>query len=208
MPVVVVDHPLITHKLSILRDKETSTKKFREAVEEITMLLAYEATRDFPMRPVTVETPLCTMQTHKLADEKLVVLPILRAGLGMVNGMLAIYPTARVAHVGIKRDEETALPHTYYYNAPASMSGGRVIILDPMLATAGSMCATIDLIKEDAPAEISAVCLLAAPEGAARMDREHPDVKVYVGAMDSHLNARSYIVPGLGDAGDRIFGTL
>lgn len=208
MPVTVVRHPLIDHKMSVLRDKETSMKKFREAVEEITLLLAYEATRNLPTVMRDVETPIQRASVPMLKDELLVILPILRAGLGMAPGMLKIYPSAKVAHVGIKRDEETAQPTTYYYNVPETLKGGRVIVLDPMLATAGSMCATLDLIKSDHPSEITGICLIAAPEGAERVSREHPDVKIFVGAMDECLNEKSYIVPGLGDAGDRLFGTV
>ena len=208
MPVVVVDHPLITHKMSILRNKETSTKKFREVVEEITLLLTYEATRSFPMRDVEVDTPLCRTKTKSLANEEVVITPILRAGLGMLNGMLSIFPTAKIAHIGVKRDEETALPNTYYSSLPDSLRDSRVLVVDPMLATAGSLCSAIDMIKETKPKEIVAICLIAAPEGSRRVENEHPDVPVFVGAMDEKLNERAFIVPGLGDAGDRMFGTI
>ena len=207
MPLHVVDHPLIVHKLSILRDKTTSVKKFREVVNEITLLLAYEATRDLSMDDVDVETPLCTAHTQMLKQGELVVAPILRAGLGMMPGMLDILPTARVAHLGLKRDEQTHKPITYYMNMPTSLKGAIVLVVDPMLATAGSLCAAIDLLKEQQPAKIVAVCLIAAPEGAQRMETTHPDVHIYVGALDEKLNERAYIVPGLGDAGDRMFGT-
>lgn len=208
MAVTVVNHPLITHKLSIARDKDTSCKKFRDLVAEITLLLTYEATRDLPMREVEVETPLTKAKFEMLARGDFIITPILRAGLGMVQGMLSIFPLAKVAHIGLKRDEETALPHTYYYNIPDNLEDATIIVVDPMLATAGTMCAAIDLIKESHPKKIKALCLLAAPEGKARVERDHPDVDVYVGAMDERLNDRAYIVPGLGDAGDRIFGTL
>ncbi|MBI5153812.1 uracil phosphoribosyltransferase [Candidatus Poribacteria bacterium] len=208
MPVVVVDHPLVTHKLSIIRDAETSSKKFRDIVSEITLLLTYEATRDLPLREAEIRTPLCPMKARMLADGRFVITPILRAGLGMVGGMLAIFPLAKVAHIGLKRDEKTALPTTYYFNIPPDLSGSTVIVVDPMLATAGSMCAALELIKRSRPRTIKALCLIAAPEGRDRIERDHPDVTVYVGAMDERLNEKAYIVPGLGDAGDRIFGTL
>lgn len=208
MPFTVVNHPLITHKVSILRNIDTSTKKFREVVSEITLLLTYEATRHLPTREVEIETPLCRTKVQMLTHDEVVITPILRAGLGMVEGMLAIFPTAKVAHIGLKRDEETALPHTYYYNMPKRLSESTVIVVDPMLATAGSLCAALDLIKKDGPRAITAICLLAAPEGRARIEREHPDVHVFVAALDECLNSKSYIVPGLGDAGDRMFGTV
>lgn len=208
MPVIVVEHPLITHKITILRDRETSTKKFREAVEEITLLLTYEATRHLPMREVEVDTPLCRTKARKLEDEELIITPILRAGLGMLTGMLAIFPTAKVVHIGVKRDEETAQPHTYYSSLPDDLSDSRVLVVDPMLATAGSLCSAIKLIKNSNPKEITAICLIAAPEGSARVEQEHPEVNVFVGAMDERLNERAFIVPGLGDAGDRMFGTV
>ena len=208
MPVVAVDHPLIIHKMAILRDRETSTKKFREIVEEITLLLTYEATRTMPLKSVEVDTPICRTTTRMLETGGITIIPILRAGLGMLPGMLSIFPTARVVHLGVKRDEKTALPTTYYCNFPETLEGSTVLIIDPMLATAGSMCAAVDIVKKGNPKKIKAICLIAAPEGKARMDACHPDVEVYVGAMDERLNEKSYIVPGLGDAGDRMFGTL
>lgn len=208
MAVITVNHPLIEHKLSLLRDKTTSMKKFRELVSEITLLLTYEATRDLSMTPMEIETPLCRMQARTLLDGRFVITPILRAGLGMVQGMLSIFPVAKVAHIGLKRDEETALPHTYYVNLPPDLAGSTVFVVDPMLATAGSLCAALTLVKQSRPACVRALCLIAAPEGRARVLRDHPDVDVYVGAMDERLNEKSYIVPGLGDAGDRMFGTL
>ena len=208
MPVITVNHPVITHKMAILRDMTTSTKKFRELTSEITLLLTYEATRLMPTEEVTIQTPMQSMVTHRLLNDGVVITPILRAGLGMVEGMLSIFPAARMAHIGLKRDEETALPMTYYYNMPPSLEHSTVLVVDPMLATAGSLCAALDLVKKSGPAEIIALCLIAAPEGAARVERDHPDVPVYVAAMDECLNEKSYILPGLGDAGDRMFGTL
>lgn len=207
MPVHVVNHPLITHKISILRDRETSMKKFREIVSEITLLLTYEATRTLPTRLVEVETPITKTHVRMLEAGDFIITPILRAGLGMVSGMLSIFPLAKVAHIGLKRNEETALPETYYFNIPPDLTGATVLVVDPMLATAGTLSAAIDLLKKCGPRKISAICLIASPEGAARIERDHPEVDVYVGAMDERLNEKSYIVPGLGDAGDRMFGT-
>jgi uracil phosphoribosyltransferase len=208
MAVHAVSHPVITHKMAILRDRETSTKKFRELTNEITLLLTYEATRHLPTHEVEVQTPMAVMRTQCLRNEGLVIAPILRAGLGMVDGMLSIFPNARMAHIGLKRDEETARPQTYYYSMPPNLESSTVIVVDPMLATAGSLCAALELVKQSKPAEILALCLIAAPEGARRVEAAHPDVDVYVAAMDECLNEKSYIIPGLGDAGDRMFGTL
>lgn len=208
MAVHVVDHPVITHKMTALRARRTETPDFRRRVTEITLLLAYEATRDLPMRSVDIETPLCRTEARVLAPGDFVLAPILRAGLGMVQGMLAVLPEARVGHVGLRRDEQTAVAQQYYYNMPHDLERSTVIVLDPMLATAGSLCQALSLIKDHNPASVRAICLIAAPEGKARIEREHPDVPVYVGALDDHLNDRSFIVPGLGDAGDRMFGTL
>lgn len=211
MAVHVVHHPVITHKMNILRDRTTGTQEFRSVVSELTLLLAYEATRDLRVHHCTIETPLATMQSQTLTGGRFVIAPILRAGLGMVQGMLSIFPNAKVAHIGIRRDEETAQPETYYYNFPrggAIAEKTTVIVLDPMLATAGSLCAALDLVKRDHPGVIKALCLIAAPEGRARVEKDHPDVDVYVGALDERLNDKSYIVPGLGDAGDRMFGTV
>jgi uracil phosphoribosyltransferase len=208
MPVHVVNHPLLRHKLTVLRQKETSMRKFRELVSEITLLLAYEATRDLPETTLRIETPLCPMDAPVLEDEgRLVVVPILRSGLGMVHGMLEILPLARVAHLGLRRNEETAEAEWYLRSLPPDIGGSNILVCDPMLATAGTLCAAVRALKEMRPRRISALCLIAAPEGVARMGSEHPDVHVYLGAVDSHLNDHKFIVPGLGDAGDRMFGT-
>lgn len=208
MPVVTINHPLVTHKMTILRDIDTSTKKFREVVDEITLLLTYEATSDLELEECDIETPLCPMRAQRLNSNEFVIAPILRAGLGMAPGMLDLIPHAKIAHIGLKRDEETAVASTYYSNIPSNLENSTVIVVDPMLATAGTMCAALGLIKELHPKAIKAICLIAAPEGARRVTEEHPDVDVYVAAMDEKLNEKCYIVPGLGDAGDRIFGTL
>ncbi|MFH0795206.1 MAG: uracil phosphoribosyltransferase [bacterium] len=207
MPLVVVDHPLIKHKLTIVRDKETSSKKFREVVNEITLLLTYEATRDLTLDDVEIETPLCRTTQKTLNPSQLVIAPILRAGLGMVQGMLDLIPHAQIAHIGMYRDEKTFKPITYYSSFPVNISQALVIVVDPMLATAGTLVAAVDEIKKLHPRQIRAVSLIAAPEGARNMEAHHPDVTVYTGALDERLNDRAYIVPGLGDAGDRLFGT-
>lgn len=194
--------------MAILRDRDTSMKKFREIVSEITLLLTYEATRDLPLTDVDVETPLCTMRGKRVTDMEFVITPILRAGLGMVQGMMSLFPLAKVAHIGLKRDEETALPETYYYNIPKKLEGSTIFVVDPMLATAGTLCAALDLLKKSNPHAIKAICLIGAPEGKKAVEEAHPDVNVYVGAMDERLNDRAFIVPGLGDAGDRMFGTI
>lgn len=208
MPVFVVQHPVVTHKMTILRDKTTTVQKFRDVVSELTLLLSYEATRDLEVRPCTVDTPLMPMQTHTLTGVDFVIAPILRAGLGMVNGMLRVFPEAKIAHIGMRRDEHTALPATYYENIPSPLSHSTVIVVDPMLATGGSLSAGLSLLKSKSPKVLKAICLIAAPEGRDRIERDHPDVDVYVGALDEALNARKFILPGLGDAGDRMFGTF
>lgn len=212
MALHVVNHPVVTHKMNILRDRHTGTQDFRSVVSELTLLLAYEATRDLRVQDCVIETPLAAMDSKTLTGGRFIIAPILRAGLGMVQGMLSIFPNAKVAHIGIRRDEETARPETYYYNFPRagdmSTEKTTVIVLDPMLATAGSLCAALNLVKRDHPGVIKAICLIAAPEGQKRVEKEHPDVDVYVGALDQKLNEKSYIVPGLGDAGDRMFGTV
>ena len=205
--VCVFDHPLIQHKLSILRDKRTSVKEFRELVSEIAMLMCFEATRDLPVEEVEVETPVAKATVKRLAGKKLAIVPILRAGLGMVDGMVSMIPAAKVGHIGLFRDPETLEPVKYYYKMPADIGEREIIVVDPMLATGGSASAAISFLKEDGVKTIKLICIIGAPEGIARIQEDHPDVDIYVAALDSHLNDHGYIVPGLGDAGDRIFGT-
>ncbi len=207
MSVHVLNHPLIAHKLHILRSKETGVKEFREIVGEIATLMCYEATRELPLEEVTVETPVAPAVCHRLAGKKLAIVPILRAGLGMVDGLLTLLPSAKVGHVGLFRNEETLEPVKYYYKMPPDIAQRHVFVVDPMLATGGSAIAAIDFLKEDGVQKITMLNLLAAPEGVAAVQAAHPDVEVYVAALDDHLNEHGYIVPGLGDAGDRIFGT-
>ena len=203
----VVDHPLVAHKLTIMRDKNTSVKEFRDLVGEIGMLITYEATRDLPLTTKHIETPICEMDAPTLAGKKIAVLPILRAGLGLVEGVLRMVPSARVAHIGMYRDEETLEPHTYFCKTPKDIAEREVLIVDPMLATGGSAVAAIDEMKKRGCTNIKLMVLVAVPEGIERVQTAHPDVDIYCGAVDSHLNEHGYIVPGLGDAGDRIFGT-
>ncbi|MBE6939878.1 MAG: uracil phosphoribosyltransferase [Ruminococcaceae bacterium] len=203
----VIDHPLVSHKLSIMRDKNTSTKDFRELVSEIGMFLTYEITRDLPLTTEEVETPLCKAQLPKLAGKKMAVVPILRAGLGLVEGVLRMVPSARVGHIGMFRDEETLQPHLYFCKMPPDITQRDVLVVDPMLATGGSAAAAIDELKKRGCTSIKLMVLVAAPEGIEVIHRQHPDVSIYTAAVDSHLNEHGYIVPGLGDAGDRIFGT-
>ena len=206
--VFIMDHPLISHKLAILRDKNTDNKNFRELVSEIGMLICYEATRDLPLTQVEVETPLMKANFSMIKTEKPVLVPILRAGLGMVEGVMNFLPNAAVGHVGLARNHETLEPELYYYNMPADAGERTVFVLDPMLATGGSCCAAISLIKEKTGAKkIKLLSIVGAPVGVERVHREHPDVQVYIGVMDERLNEKGYILPGLGDAGDRIFGT-
>lgn len=205
--VIVFDHPLIQHKLSILRDKTTSVKEFRELVSEIAMLMCYEATRDLPLEDVEVETPVATAKCRHIAGKKLAIVPILRAGLGMVDGMLNMIPAAKVGHIGLYRDPETLEPVKYYFKMPADIAEREIIVVDPMLATGGSASAAITFIKETGAKNIRLMSIIGAPEGVARMQKDHPDVNIFVAAVDDHLNDHGYIVPGLGDAGDRIFGT-
>ncbi|PWL67964.1 MAG: uracil phosphoribosyltransferase [Amedibacillus dolichus] len=202
----VLEHPLITHKLTQMRKKETGTKDFRQNLDEIAGLMAYEITRDLPLEPVQIETPVQTCNTFTLGKE-IVLVPILRAGLGMVNGICNLIPTVKIAHVGLYRDEETLEPHTYFEKYPKTIHDGIVMIVDPMLATGGSACAAIEMVKRQGAKNIRLVCLVGAPEGVAVVEKEHPDVDIYLAALDEKLNEKGYIVPGLGDAGDRIFGT-
>ena len=203
----VLDHPLLSHKLTIMRDKNTSVKDFRELVSEIGMLITYEATRDLPLTTKRIETPLCEMDAPTLKGKKFAVVPILRAGLGLVEGVLRMVPSARVGHIGMFRDEETLIPHTYFCKMPKDSAERDVLIVDPMLATGGSADAAIAKMKEMGCKNIKLMVLVAAPEGIKCIQDSHPEVDIYCGALDSHLNERGYIVPGLGDAGDRIFGT-
>ena len=203
----VMDHPLVAHKLTILRDKNTSVKDFRELVSEIGMLITYEATRDLPLTTKEIETPLCKAEMPTLAGKKIAVVPILRAGLGLVDGVLRMIPSARVAHIGMYRDEETLEPHVYFCKTPKDIAEREVLIVDPMLATGGSAVAAIDEMKKRGCTNIKLMVLVAVQEGIDRVQKAHPDVDIYCGAVDSYLNEHGYIVPGLGDAGDRIFGT-
>jgi uracil phosphoribosyltransferase len=205
--VTVVDHPLVQHKLTLMRDKTRSTKGFRQLLNEIGMLLLYEVTRDLPIEMVEIETPLTRMQAPQLAGKKLVLAPILRAGVGFLDGMLDLVPSARVAHVGLYRDPETLSAVEYYFKAPSDLADRQVLVLDPMLATANSAIAAVDRLKERGAKELRIVCLLAAPEGIASFQAMHPDVPIWTAAIDERLDEHGYIVPGLGDAGDRMFGT-
>ena len=205
--ITVISHPLITHKISVLRSIDTSCTEFRELVEEIAMLMGYESLRDLPLEDVEIETPICKTTTKMLSGKKLAIVPILRAGLGMVNGMLALVPSARVGHIGLYRDHETLEPHEYYCKLPDDIENRLVILLDPMLATGGSASAAINFIKQRGCTHIKLMSILAAPEGIKRLEKDHPDVEVYCVCVDEKLNDIGYIVPGLGDAGDRIFGT-
>ena len=204
----IVNHPMVQHKLTIMRDKNTCTKEFRELLREISMLMGYEVTRDLPLSPVEIETPICKMTACEISGKKLAIVPILRAGLGMADGILELLPVARVGHIGLYRNEETHEPVFYYCKMPDDIQQRLVILTDPMLATGGSAVAAISKLKNDyGCTNIRLMCLVAAPEGVKRVQEEHPDVDIFVAALDSHMNENAYIVPGLGDAGDRIFGT-
>ncbi|HIR26829.1 MAG TPA: uracil phosphoribosyltransferase [Candidatus Choladousia intestinigallinarum] len=204
---VVMNHPLIQHKIGILRRTETGSKDFRELISEIAMYMCYEATRDLKLKDVEIETPICRTTVKELSGKKLAVVPILRAGLGMVDGMLAMIPAAKVGHIGLYRDPKTLEPVEYYCKLPADSDEREVFVVDPMLATGGSSVAAIQMLKDKGVKNIRFMCIIAAPEGVERMQKTHPDVDLYIGALDDHLNEHGYIVPGLGDAGDRIFGT-
>ena len=205
--VVVIDHPLIQHKLAMIRDENTGSKHFRELVREVAMLMAYEVTRDLPLEDVEVKTPVAMAKCRRLAGEKVGIIPILRAGLGMVDGITELYPTARVGHIGLYRDPETLKPVEYYCKLPTDLAERELILVDPMLATGGSVVAAIDLVKRKGGRRIKLLCLIAAPEGIKVVHDSHPDVDIYVAAVDDYLNEHAYIIPGLGDAGDRLFGT-
>ena len=205
--VSVLDHPLIQHKIGMIRRKELGSKDFRAMVSEVAMLMCYEATRDLKLQDVEIETPICKTTVKELKGKKLAIVPILRAGLGMVDGMLNMIPSAKVGHIGLYRDPETLDPVEYYCKLPKDCDEREVFVVDPMLATGGSAAAAITLLKEKGVKNIHFMCMIAAPEGVSRMQEEHPDVDLYIAALDDHLNDHGYIVPGLGDAGDRIFGT-
>ena len=203
----IVDHPLIQHKLTIMRDKNTSSKDFRELLDEISMLMGYEITRNLPLEDVEIETPIQKATFKKIAGKKLAIVPILRAGLGMVDGLLRLVPVARVGHIGLYRDPETHLPVEYYCKMPPDIGERLVIVVDPMLATGGSAADAITMVKARGAKNVLLMCLVAAPEGVKKIQEAHPDVDIYVAALDEKLNDHAYIIPGLGDAGDRIFGT-
>ncbi len=203
----VIDHPMIQHKLTIMRDKETGSKDFRQLLEEISLLMGYEVTRDIPLEDVEIETPICKMTAKKVSGRKLAIVPILRAGMGMVEGLHTLVPVAKVGHIGLYRNEKTHEPVVYYCKLPEDIQNRLVIVTDPMLATGGSASDAVQMLKDRGCTNIRLMCLVAAPEGIAKVQKEHPDVDIYVAAVDDHLNADAYIVPGLGDAGDRIFGT-
>ncbi len=205
--VVIFDHPLVQHKVSIIRDAKTSVKEFRELVQEISSLMVYEITRDLPLEMIDVETPLIKTKAYALAGKKLAIVPILRAGIGMVDGIINLIPNAKVGFIGLYRDPETLEPVEYYCKLPGDIEDRDIFVLDPMLATGGSSAAAIDMIKKKGAKKISLVCLIAAPEGVERVHKTHPDINIYCAALDSHLNDHGYIIPGLGDAGDRLFGT-
>ncbi len=205
--VLVMDHPLIQHKISLLRDKNTGAKEFRELISEVTMLMCYESLRDLPLKEVEIETPIAVAKTKVLAERHLAFIPILRAGLGMVEGVVNMVPTARVGHIGLYRDPETLQPVEYYCKLPAEINDGDVIVLDPMLATGGTAIDAINYVKSRNPRTVKFMCIIASKQGIEALTKAHPDVKIYCAVKDAKLNENSYIVPGLGDAGDRIFGT-
>ncbi len=203
----IVDHPLITHKLSIMRNKKTGSKDFRELLDEIALLMGYEITRDLPLEDVTIETPITKMTAKMVSGKKLAIVPILRAGLGMVDGLLRLVPVAKVGHIGLYRDPDTHMPVEYYCKLPFDIEDRIVILVDPMLATGGSSSDALTMLKNKGCKNIRLMCLVAAPEGVKKVQEDHPDVDIYTASLDDYLNEHAYIVPGLGDAGDRIFGT-
>ena len=208
MEAVILNHPLVTHKLSILRSKKTGTKEFREIVGELSEFLCYEALKDAELEECEIETPLVKMKTKRLNENKYAFVPILRAGMGMIDGVLNVIPNAKIGHIGLYRDEETLEPHKYYYKVPRDIANREVIIVDPMLATGGSAVDAIKMIKADGVKKIKFLCMIAAPEGIERVQKEYPDVQIFAASLDEKLNEKGYILPGLGDAGDRIFGTI
>ena len=203
----IIDHPMIQHKLGILREIGTGSKDFRQLLTEISLLMGYEITRDVPLDEIEIETPICRTKAYRVSGRKLAIVPILRAGLGMVDGLLTLVPVARVGHIGLYRNEETHEPVEYYCKLPEDIQDRMVIVTDPMLATGGSACDALTMLKERGCTSIRLMCLVGVPEGIAKVQAEHPDVDIYLAAVDDHLNENAYIVPGLGDAGDRIFGT-
>ncbi len=207
MKAIELEHPLIEHKLSILRDKKTGTKEFRELIKEIAMFLCYEAMKDVKLVKTEIETPIQKMMTHKLDEDKYAFVPILRAGMGMLEGVITVVPNAKIGHIGMYRDEETFEPVNYFFKVPKDIQKREVFLLDPMLATGGSAIDAIDLLKSKGVKKIKFLCIIAAPEGIEAVEKKHPDVEIYCGSIDDHLNENKYIVPGLGDAGDRIYGT-
>lgn len=207
MKAIELKHPLIEHKLSILRDKHTGTKEFRELIQEIAMVLCYEAMSDAQLEKVEIETPIEKMKTGKLNEDRYAFVPILRAGMGMLDGVISVVPNAKIGHIGMYRDEETFEPVNYFFKVPKDIEKREVLILDPMLATGGSAIDAIDLLKSKGVTKIKFLCIIAAPEGIQAVEEKHPDVQIYCASIDKHLNKNKYIVPGLGDAGDRIFGT-
>ena len=207
MKEIVLNHPLIQHKLSILRDKKTGTKEFREIIGELAMFLCYEATKDATLQEVEIGTPITKMKTGRLNEDQYAFLPILRAGTGMLDGVIRVIPNAKIGHIGMYRDETTFEPQRYYYKVPADIKNREVIVLDPMLATGGSAMDTIEQLKKEGVTKIKFLCIIAAPEGLKKIEEKHPDIQIYCAVVDEKLNENAYIVPGLGDAGDRIFGT-
>ncbi|MBR3614818.1 MAG: uracil phosphoribosyltransferase [Clostridia bacterium] len=207
MGVIELNHPLVSHKLTILRDKKTGTKEFREIIGELSMILCYEAMKDAKLENKEIETPICSMNGKKLNEDNYAFIPILRAGTGMLDGLIKVMPNAKIGHIGMYRNEETLKPVKYYYKTPKDLSKREVIVLDPMLATGGSGIDAITMLKEDGATKLKFLCIIAAPEGIKKMQETHPDVEIYCASIDEKLNEVGYIVPGLGDAGDRIFGT-
>lgn len=203
----VMNHPLIQHKLTLIRDKTTGVKEFREAINEISMLLCYEATRDLPLKEIEIETPISIAKSNVISGKKMAIIPILRAGIGMIDGMLSLIPAAKVGHIGVFRDPDTLKPVEYYSKLPTDIKNRDVIIVDPMLATGGSVSMVIDKLKASGVKNIKFLCILASPEGVACLEKNHSDVEIYCGAIDNGLNEEGFIIPGLGDAGDRLFGT-